>query len=96
MRRAGPPLPHVRVTCESIKGGKFKGWTRYQLAVWLVLKAFENGKSNTCWPKYDTLQELTGLSRRFVKLGIIQLEDCGAITVEHGEGRLVNVYTMLL
>ncbi len=89
-------MPHVRVTCESIKAGKFRGWTRYQLAVWLALKAFENGKSHICYPIYDTLQGLTGLSRRCVALGIDQLEACGAISVERPGAPKRNRYTMLL
>ncbi len=96
MRRAEPVLPHVRVTCESIKAGTFAGWSRYQLAVWLALKAFENGKSRRCWPKYDTLETITGMDRRRVAKGLQQLEACGAIEVQHGTGRKVNVYTLLL
>ena len=94
MRCAKPVVPHVRITCDSIKAGKFKAWTRYQLAVWLALKAYENGKSCQCWPTYDTLMGITGMDRRRVAKGLKELEDCGAIEVQHGTGRKVNVYTM--
>jgi hypothetical protein len=62
--------------------------------VLVVLAHHRNGITGECYPSYERLVEMTGLSRDCVRRSLRHLETLGLILTTHGSGRTSNNYVL--
>jgi hypothetical protein len=64
--------------------------------LYVALVFYRNNKSGVAFPSYDTIQELTGLSRRMISKGLTELEKSGWIKPRSKRFGNSNVYRVVL
>lgn len=82
-------IPHSFIN----EAKKLKFHTRW---LYVALVFYRNNQSGVAYPSYDTIQALTGLSRRMISKGLTELENSGWIKPRKKRFGSSNVYTVVL